>query len=64
MADPHRNPAADEPLKRRIERYIREGRSLRETAESVGRSRSQVHRVVAQMGGVARIRRRKEDDDG
>ncbi len=60
IADPHRSPPLDPAALQRIRRRILEGLSLRETAESVGRKRTQVVKAVRAMGGVKAIRREAE----
>ena len=56
MADPHRSPRLDAATKDRIRQRIREGLSLRETAQSLGRKRPQIAKAVKEMGGVQAIR--------
>ncbi len=57
MADPNRGPRLDEAAKKRIRQRIREGLSLQETAESLGRRRTQIKKAVREMGGVEAIRK-------
>lgn len=56
MADPNRSPRLDVADKQRICKLIRQGLSIREAAESMGRRKSQVVKAVARMGGVKAIR--------
>lgn len=56
MADPNRSPRLDAADEQRIRKLIRQGLSIRETAESMGRRKPQINKAVVRMGGVKALR--------